>query len=121
MAVHVNYDAIASNYDARYTLGLYDGVREVLRTLVLAKKPARVLEVGCGTGYWLSALLDLTANLYGLDYSLAMLKKAGERDSRGRVVRGRAETLPFQDATFDFMFCVNALHHFERFDSFIAE
>jgi ubiquinone/menaquinone biosynthesis C-methylase UbiE len=121
MAGHVNYDAIAGNYDARYTFGLYDGVREVLRTLVLAKKPVRVLEVGCGTGYWLSALLDLTPDLYGLDYSLEMLKKAVGRDSRGRVVRGTAETLPFQGASFDLIFCVNAIHHFEQFDNLIAE
>jgi SAM-dependent methyltransferase len=32
-----------------------------------------------------------------------------------------AEVLPFRDATFDLVFCVNAIHHFKQIDQFIAE
>jgi SAM-dependent methyltransferase len=50
-----------------------------------------------------------------------MLRKAYERDSGNELVRATAEILPFRDASFDLIFCINAIHHFERFDRFIAE
>jgi ubiquinone/menaquinone biosynthesis C-methylase UbiE len=121
MAARVNYDQIAATYDARFASGLYDGVLAALRTLVTAKKPFRTLEVGCGTGHWLSALHDLRLRLYGLDYSFEMLHKAHERDSHNGLVRATADILPFRDPAFDLIFCVNAIHHFDRLDGFIAE
>ena len=117
----VNYDQIAPTYDARFTTGLYDGVLDALLTLVRANQPEFVLEVGCGTGYWLSALRDTLPHLYGVDYSLSMLGKAHDRDPAAKLVRATAESLPFRTATFDLTFCVNAVHHFSRLDLFIAE
>ena len=40
---------------------------------------------------------------------------------RPRLVRARAEDLPWRDATFDRIFCVNALHHFTDRARFFAE
>src|SRR5580700_6727989 len=108
MALPVNYDQIAATYDARFAPGLYDGVLAALRALVTAKKPFRTLEVGCGTGYWLSALRDLVPHLYGLDYSFEMLHKAHEQTLSG-LVRATADILPFSDAAFDLIFCINAI------------
>jgi ubiquinone/menaquinone biosynthesis C-methylase UbiE len=121
MATRVNYDQIAPTYDARFTAGLYDGVRDALCALVRANQPEFALEVGCGTGYWLSALRDALPQLYGLDYSLEMLRKVRDQNSTAKLVRATAEFLPFRTGTFDLIFCVNAVHHFERLDSFIAE
>jgi SAM-dependent methyltransferase len=50
-----------------------------------------------------------------------MLRKAHERNSGTSVVRATAEVLPFRDATFDLIVCINAIHHFDRRDLFIAE
>lgn len=121
MALRVDYDQIAPTYEARYTFGLYDGVLEALRALVLLKKPDSVLEVGCGTGYWLAALRTVSPRIYGVDYSLEMLRKAGDRDPTIRLVRATAEVIPFHSGTFDLIFCINAIHHFERIEQFIAE
>jgi ubiquinone/menaquinone biosynthesis C-methylase UbiE len=120
MAVRVDYDQIATTYDARYTSGLYDGVLEVVRDLVAAQKPEAVLEVGCGTGYWLAAVRATGARVYGLDYSLEMLRRARSR-SAARLVRATARLLPFRCETFDLILCVNAIHHFERVDAFLAQ
>jgi ubiquinone/menaquinone biosynthesis C-methylase UbiE len=119
--MRVNYDQIALTYDARFTAGLYDCVRDALCALVRAYQPEFALEVGCGTGYWLSALRDELSYLYGIDYSLEMLRKARNRNSAAKLVRATAEFLPFRTGTIDLIFCVNAAHHFERLDSFIAE
>lgn len=60
-----------------------------------------VLDVGCGTGRLLSALLKLGADARGVDSSSGMLAVAKERGFRDRVVLGEAERLPFGDKTFD--------------------
>ena len=50
-----------------------------------------------------------------------MLARARVAAPGARLVRARAEDLPWRDATFDRIFCVNALHHFSDRDRFFAE
>jgi ubiquinone/menaquinone biosynthesis C-methylase UbiE len=120
MADRVDYDKIAPSYDARYAGGLYSDALRTLRNLIIAKKPRSALDVGCGTGYWLSALRDLVPRIYGLDYSREMLRKASAANPGSNLIRGTAETLPFRDAVFDLIYCVNALHHFGQIDACIG-
>src|SRR5436305_1167507 len=49
-----DYDSIAARYDRRYDLHDYAGVRETL--LGFIGESRAILEVGCGTGHWLTAL-----------------------------------------------------------------
>ena len=135
-----DYDSIADTFNARYGLYRYDGVRDTLVNF-LGDTPLATLEVGCGTGYWLAALLDRLSPspsdpgsldgsakasaerrwLAGVDPSAAMLMRARAAAPGARLVRGRAEDLPWQDATFDRIFCVNALHHFTDRTRFFEE
>lgn len=121
MAQQVDYDRIAATFDARYNGGSYEKVVEAMRRLSLATRPDYTLEVGCGTGFWLSALGDLLPHAYGLDLSFNMLRKAAQKVSAARLVCGTAEALPFPSASFDLMFCVNAIHHFPELDLFMRE
>jgi ubiquinone/menaquinone biosynthesis C-methylase UbiE len=121
MTSRVDYGQIASNFDHRYTTGRYENIRIALRAFVTSSRPGYTLEVGCGTGYWLYDLRELVPHVYGLDYSFEMLEKAQGRGLPGKVVRATAEAIPFHDATFDLIFCINAIHHFERFEYFIGE
>jgi SAM-dependent methyltransferase len=50
-----------------------------------------------------------------------MLERARLAATSARLVRARAEDLPWRDGTFDRIFCVNALHHFSDRDRFFAE
>ena len=50
-----------------------------------------------------------------------MLERARIAVPSARLVRARAEDLPWRDATFDRIFCVNALHHFADRHRFFAE
>jgi ubiquinone/menaquinone biosynthesis C-methylase UbiE len=72
--------------------------------------------------------------LVGVDPSMPMLEQAAARSAkaslrrgsgqaaeRPRLARARAEDLPFGDASFDRIFCVNALHHFSDRERFFAE
>jgi ubiquinone/menaquinone biosynthesis C-methylase UbiE len=143
-----DYDRIADRFDARYAHYSYDGVRETLLNF-LGSQPA-VLEVGCGTGYWLAVAQEARLKpspsednraetddrsakasaarpiLAGVDPSAPMLAHAASRIAkasaeRSHLVRARAEDLPWRDATFDRVFAVNALHHFADRSRFFAE
>jgi len=121
MAAWVNYDEIAGTFDARYRAGLYDGVLAALLDLITAKRPTCALEVGCGTGHWLSALRESVGYICGIDRSLEMLRRAAAKCPGAGLLRATAQALPLRDASVDLVFCVNAIHHFERFEEFIVE
>jgi len=170
-----DYDTIADDYDARYGLYDYAGVRETLLGFLGDHAPLAMLEVGCGTGHWLAEVLArltpaarltpspykggdapspsieapsarLTPSPYatddvrspsietrsakasaerhllaGVDLSAPMLARARLAAPAARLVRARAEDLPWQGGTFDRIFCVNALHHFADRARFFEE
>ena len=117
----VNYDDIASTYDGRYRRGVGEGdhtIPAALRQLLTPDFQNCILEVGCGTGFWLGSFGD-RHKVYGIDVSQAMLAKAKARHAD--LIRGTAEQLPFPDASFDLVHCVNAFHHFPQKEQFIRE
>ena len=116
----VDYDTIADRYDRRYELYAYDGVRESLQNFLTPTVPA-ALEVGCGTGHWLREMAGRASLMAGIDPSAAMLARAKERSGTRRLARACAERLPWRDASFDRIFCVNALHHFADREQFFVE
>jgi SAM-dependent methyltransferase len=50
-----------------------------------------------------------------------MLSQARRRCASLALVRGEAAQLPFPDATFDLVYCVNAIHHFGHPRTFVSE
>ena len=115
-----DYDRIADRFDTRYSLYAYDGVRETLLNF-LGPQSAAALEVGCGTGHWLGVATGHASLLAGVEPSSPMLARARGAAPGAHLVRARAEALPWRDATFDRIFCVNAVHHFADRNRFFAE
>ncbi|MEK6953925.1 MAG: class I SAM-dependent methyltransferase [Candidatus Micrarchaeota archaeon] len=80
-----------------------------------AKKGSRVLEVGCGNGKHLSALLDKGFDVYGVDISPSAIKLAKERaelSGEGAILTiGDATQLHFEDNFFDVVFLFHILGH----------
>ncbi|MCE5203191.1 MAG: class I SAM-dependent methyltransferase [Actinomycetia bacterium] len=74
----------------------------------------RVLDVGGGTGMLAALLANVAAcDVTVLDSSAAMLRHA--QGSHGvSVVLGDAAAMPFEDAAFDAVIAVDALHHMSR-------
>lgn len=108
----VNYDEIAPTYDQRYHTGAPASIAAGLLEVIHRVQAAQVLEVGCGTAHWLAAVQSSVQQAYGLDLSFAMLRKAQAQTIDLCFVRGHANQLPFAAGTFNFIFCVHALHHF---------
>ncbi len=51
-----NYDAVADGYDVRYRNYDYAEMKEGLSAFLGDASLSAILEVGCGTGYWLRNL-----------------------------------------------------------------
>ncbi len=117
----VDYDRIAPTYNRRFDASGQRGVTAALQELVQTLDAESVLEVGCGTGYWLSELEGKVEQLYGLDLSQGMLQQAQTRGAPLHLTRGRAGQLPFPDDVFDLVFCVNAIHHFDQPCAFVGD
>ena len=107
----LDYNEVAPEFDRRYALYDYPGIRKCLLELVSDHDRARVLEVGCGTGRWLSLLASAGCEIAGIEPSDQMLALARARVN-GDLREGAAEALPWSDAWFDCVVYVNALHHF---------
>jgi ubiquinone/menaquinone biosynthesis C-methylase UbiE len=86
------YEIVCSLYER-------GGLAEWRRSLVAGAR-GTVLDVGSGTGRNLP-LLPHGTRAVGLDPSLDALKRARRRAPGVPLVAGRAEALPFRDATFD--------------------
>ena len=73
--------------------------RAILDALALGPHD-RLLEIGCGGGLLLREALSSGGIVTGLDHSEEMVRLARERAPEAEVVLGRAEQLPFEDASF---------------------
>jgi len=91
------------------------GEVEALLGLVGAAGGERVLDVACGAGRHLRAMLDRGLDGYGMDLSVALLAEAvAERGLAGRVVQADMRRVPF---AADFDLATNLFTSFGYFES----
>jgi len=117
----VDYDLVAETYNQRFADHTPDPTREALLSLVERYHAKNVLEIGCGTGHWLSVLRNPGLTLCGADLSYGMLAQARLHVRPFHLVQTPAEKLPLTNNHFDLLFCVNAVHHFNDPRKFIYE
>ena len=60
-----------------------------------------LLDLGCGSGYWLSGYADEAAAVIGVEPDPRLLPLAADRDSRVKVLRGSAEHIPLPSGSVD--------------------
>jgi SAM-dependent methyltransferase len=114
-----DYDAVADGYDVRYRHYDYAEIKEGVSAFLGDERSGRVLEAGCGTGYWLRYLAGRAGLVAGIDVSAGMLDRA--KGGSAVLIRAAAEQLPWREQSFDRVLCVNALHHFTDRDAFFRE
>ncbi|MEO0270964.1 MAG: class I SAM-dependent methyltransferase [candidate division WOR-3 bacterium] len=76
----------------------------------LKKPPAKLLEIGCGTGNISSHLSLYGYSVVGCDYYIEGLKLAWPGF---KIVCGDARNLPFRDESFDIVGLFDVIEHFE--------
>lgn len=104
------FDAIAPRYDRAYAPSGPESGRRMRRVVAeLPPPPARVLDLGVGTGRELPALLDAGHRPTGIDVSQAMLARCARRARPVPLVHADfwEAPLPFDGDAFD---AVIALH-----------
>jgi len=94
---------------------------EILIARLTPLSGRRVLDLGGGTGRLSFRLEKAGANVWLLDSSAAMLKRAARLLSANRAVLGDAASLPFAENSFDLVIIVDALHHFRQQQAALLE
>ncbi len=92
---------------------------EVLSRAVAERPGTSVLDLGCGAGHVSFGVAPFAASVLAYDLSEQMLgvvaAAAAERQLDNVVTRqGAAEQLPFEDASFDFVFSRYSAHHWRE-------
>lgn len=103
--------------------------RAVRIALAVAPAPARVLDVGSGTGYALRRLAEAlpgAQELTGVDAAPDMVRVAREADMssadrRVRFIQGTAEDLPLPDAAVDLVVSTTSFDHWQNQGAGLAE
>ena len=112
------HEEVAPYCDLRFSLDssslFHHRWNEKLMELLPSPEPgATVLDCGCGTGILLDDLISRYEHVYGMDLSLAMLKRIGPLTTQkiSLLLAGDAGRLPFADEYFDAVISRGLLHH----------
>jgi SAM-dependent methyltransferase len=112
-----DYGNQAKTYDQ--TRSASPSVLGPLREALEGAPGPRLLDVGGGTGNYAAALRDEGWDPVVCDRSPDMLARAAGKGLES--VEADAQSLPFEDASFDALICVSMLHHVEDRPRALAE
>ena len=112
-----NYDETARSYDQtrvpigiEIIIGLFECSPHPLSEQV-------ILDAGCGTGNYVSALKDRVGLIHGLEFNANMIAEVRIKlQTLTNVVLdvGSILEMPYEDNTFDGVLCNQVIHHLER-------
>lgn len=116
----------AADYELAAKVQQEIGERLLERLLYLKMVPQRILDLGCGTGYFSRELAKMypQAQIVGLDVALNMLAQARKKHSWRRkwpLVAADMQQLPFADGAFDLVFANQVLHWSESLSTVFRE
>ncbi|HLF30466.1 MAG TPA: methyltransferase domain-containing protein [Xanthomonadales bacterium] len=125
-AVQLAFDRVAKDYDRYAALEREVGSRLLERLTFQKRPPARILDLGCGTGDCSAALKRLyrKADVIGLDASRGMLGQLRRKSGFPRPLRAVCadySRLPFAARTADLLFSNLALQWCRNFHDLAAE
>jgi len=82
---------------------------------------ARLVDLGCGTGFVIDLAKDLFGAIDGVDVTQAMLDRVDLSSGNVRVHRCAAEALPFADGSFDVVSAYAFIHHLKDYSKALGE
>jgi len=120
------FNTLAPVYDRGndlLSLGLAKGWRRAAVASFRQNPPGEVLDVACGTGDFVHAILEAspTSKVVGLDFSEEMLRLARTRGYAATFQQGDVLALPFEDGRFDAMTVGFGLRNFSDMPKALSE
>jgi SAM-dependent methyltransferase len=108
-----HFDDVADRYDETLPAHVVEHYLAKRTHFVLSTcpPPARVLDVGCGTGTLAARLAGSGYEVTGLDPSAGMLSHLRARAPQVEAIQGSATEMPFGDGEFDLSLSVATMHH----------
>ena len=119
------FDLWSDNYDSQVEISdeenvyPFAGYKKVLSTVyekVRKQNPKNILDIGFGTGILAKKLYDDGYNIYGIDFSNEMLKKAKQKMPNAELLQfDFIDGLPkeFEQKQFDVILSTYAIHHID--------
>jgi ubiquinone/menaquinone biosynthesis C-methylase UbiE len=81
-----------------------------------------VIDVGCGTGRWMTEAFARGADIAGIDFSWGMLAVAARKPAlSGRLILGHSGHLPIQTGSMDLALCSMAMSYFPSLPDAFSE
>lgn len=120
-------DETGKRLEALYRIGDARRRRRLVRAALGAAPGERVLDLGCGPGFYCAELLDEVGpegSILGLDSSPQMLALAARRcagHDNVEFAEAEATDLPVEDASFDAALCVQVLEYLPDVSPAIAQ
>lgn len=103
-------DELWFEYSFLKPTGLDLAVEQAIRKIWQAEGKCSLLEVGCGSGRFLKWLDELGHRAVGIEPSAELVDRASRRvSSRVVVEQAFAESLPFENSSFDYVFFIFSL------------
>jgi len=116
----VNYNEISKIYDdvRKSDLALIQRLIQALPS----RSDMRVLDIGCGTGNYTDLFQKLTqVEVYGVEPSAGMLEKARRKNNHITFKIGQADSIPFDNDFFDFVYMTDVIHHVPDINAMFTE
>lgn len=114
-----NYDNLENSINEKFNehadqfpdnVDLNDKRVKVLKKLFADLNGKTVLDVGCGKGRFSKVMIDLGANVNGIEPSEKLLHEA-RKIQGGSFLLGSSTRIPFPNETFDCILCIEVLQH----------
>jgi len=85
---------------------------KIIRRELLLKKKIKILDYGCGDGYWASVFSDFkNCSVTGLDYNELRLKRARSKVKGAKFIEFDITKINKEIGLFDIVFCSQVIEH----------
>jgi ubiquinone/menaquinone biosynthesis C-methylase UbiE len=114
-----HFDEIADAYDVQIPRARREALlarkTELMREVITAQGTGGMgLDVGCGQGWYVARMRQLGFEVVGIDSSPGQAALAAQNVGSPDLIRiGSALDIPAADASYDFVYTINVLHHLQ--------
>src|SRR5688572_7818509 len=113
------YDTIGNNYNTTRKADPFIAGR--LYELLQPVSNGQYLDIGCGTGNYLTALSEKGLRFYGIDPSETMLQEAKAKNKQATFIKASAENIPLDNDSIDGAIGTFTMHHWDDIGKGLAE